>query len=465
MSLLSKSGIATPIRKSKVVPDENKLAIRDLFGINPKYLLSDSNIYTRTLQDTPVEERTGILPLITEREGSGEGGTRTGIDSLEPTFTRDGLDDDYQGPQTNFNINPAAFLTGKGRTDPMGSDMDYFLNLPADRRFGFGVTEKNLPGFPGYEAPSKYFEEPSFFQKGLAAIERAFQPKVQGTLGNRLQRQYEFAKNIPSPIGILASGRSPFNPNSPTYNPNLPAQLNALEAMGPGFIGRDPGTGGLKYGPNSVLAGKNVISGFGTNNPEVALKNYIEKMKKNKKVSETRKKKQIEKAETELAKITGGDGGNGGSGGSGKKDDGGESTFGGFCFDPNTLVQMADGSEKKIKEIQLGDQTKGGEVTGVFQFKASDEIHDYKGVTVAGSHYVKENGRFIMVQDSPISVKIDKIPVVYSLDTTGRRIFIKDIEFADYNGDGIAKGFLANAGVDLNGFDKEVLRQVENRLI
>jgi hypothetical protein len=138
---------------------------------------------------------------------------------------------------------------------------------------------------------------------------------------------------------------------------------------------------------------------------------------------------------------------------------------GNFCFDPNTLVQMADGSEKKIKEIQLGDQTKGGEVTGVFQFKASDEIHDYKGVVVAGSHYVKEDGKFIMVQDSPISVKIDKIPVVYSLDTTGRRIFINDIEFADYNGDGVAKNFLTNAGVDLTGFDTEVLRQVEQRLI
>ena len=144
---------------------------------------------------------------------------------------------------------------------------------------------------------------------------------------------------------------------------------------------------------------------------------------------------------------------------------GGAYNEGNFCFDPNTLIQMADGSEKKIKEIQLGDNTKGGEVTGVFQFKASDEIHDYKGVTVAGSHYVKEDGRFIMVKDSPISIKIDKIPVVYSLDTTGRRIFIKDIEFADYNGDGIAKGFLANAGVDLTGFDKEVLRQVEHRLI
>ena len=126
---------------------------------------------------------------------------------------------------------------------------------------------------------------------------------------------------------------------------------------------------------------------------------------------------------------------------------------------------MFDGSEKRIKDIKLGDKTKGGEVTGVFQFKAADEIHDYKGVTVAGSHYVKEGGKFIMVQDSPISVKIDKIPVVHSLDTTGRRIFIKDIEFADYNGDGIAKGFLANAGVDLTGFDQEVLRQVEHRLI
>ena len=70
---------------------------------------------------------------------------------------------------------------------------------------------------------------------------------------------------------------------------------------------------------------------------------------------------------------SGGNGGSkGGSKGGGKS--GGESGYGGFCFDPNTLVQMANGSEKKIKDIQLGDNTKGGEVTGVFQFKASDEI-------------------------------------------------------------------------------------------
>jgi len=158
-----------------------------------------------------------------------------------------------------------------------------------------------------------------------------------------------------------------------------------------------------------------------------------------------------------------------GAGNSGANDGpsgvGGGYNEGNFCFDPSTPIQMADGSTKEIKNIQLGDDTKGGEVTGVFQFKASDEIHDYKGVTVAGSHYVKEDGKFIMVKDSPLSVKIDKIPVVYSLDTTGRRIFINDIEFADYNGDGVAKSFLSNAGVNLFGFDKEVLRQVEQRLI
>jgi hypothetical protein len=161
----------------------------------------------------------------------------------------------------------------------------------------------------------------------------------------------------------------------------------------------------------------------------------------------------------------GGNGGGQGDQSGGRSSSSGESGYGGFCFDPSTPIQMADGSTKEIKNIQLGDDTKGGEVTGVFQFKASDDIHNYKGITVAGGHYVKENNEFIMVKDSPLAVKMDKIPVVYSLDTSARRIFIKDIEFADYNGDGVAKNFLSNAGVTLKGFDKEVLRQVQQRLI
>ena len=275
---------------TRVVPDKNKLAIRDLFGIDPEYLLSDSNIYTRTLQDTPVEERTGILPLVTtpQREGGGgeEGGTRTGIDSLEPTFTRDEAPSELAMTSTSSqNLS------------------DYLSNPALMAKYG---TFGEYDNFVQSQMP-----KPNFIQRGISALRGAFQPKIQGTLGDRLLNQFEFAQGIPSPIGILASARSPFNPASPTYNPNLPAQLNALEAMGPGFIGRDPGTGGLKYGPKSVLAGKNVISGFGLNSPKLALEKYISDMKKNKKVSEARKKKQLKKAEEELAKITGGDGGGG----------------------------------------------------------------------------------------------------------------------------------------------------------
>ena len=330
-------------------------------------------------------------------------------------------------------------------------------------------------------------------------IQSAFSPSAVGNAFKRAAVNLgikSLAKGIPTgplaALGITAfigNKFNPMNPNAVNYSPNLRGQIDFLSRQ-PGMIGTNPNTGLAVYGPQSVLRGQNVSSLFGTNNYQEQLNKKISKIesKQKKKGFLTEfQQKQLDKARKEkkdffdfragvqdAAKTKSGLGSfrgptmadiAGPKGDNSSDDDSGESGFGGFCFDPNTFVQMADGSEKKIKEIQLGDQTKGGEVTGVFQFKASDEIHDYKGVVVAGSHYVKEDGKFIMVQDSPISVKIDKIPVVYSLDTTGRRIFINDIEFADYNGDGVAKNFLTNAGVDLTGFDTEVLRQIENRLI
>ena len=354
--------------------------------------------------------------------------------------------------------------------------------------------------------------KPKLSEDALFGLGKYFQGQEQGTLGDRRLKAYNNPM-LPSFFGAIGRKFSPFNPDSKNYNPNMASQLNFLEMgtigdeTGLSLVGYDPGSGLMKYGSDSVLAGKNVTSAFGTNDYEKMLMDYIGKMNANTKISAAGKAARLAQAKAELAALTGqnaadisadtittqmqiadtnnistqeaagimeaiqqqnepsspgrNDAGNPGGTSGGMTDD----NAGTFCFDPSTLIQMADGSTKEIKNIQLGDDTKGGEVTGVFQFKASDEIHDYKGVTVAGSHYVKEDGKFIMVKDSPLSVKIDKIPVVYSLDTTGRRIFVNDIEFADYNGDGVAKNFLTNAGVDLTGFDTEVLRQVENRLI
>ena len=51
-----------------------------------------------------------------------------------------------------------------------------------------------------------------------------------------------------------------------------------------------------------MLAGKNVISGFGTNNYQTALLNYIQKMRESR-ASEELKKEKIEKAEKELKNL------------------------------------------------------------------------------------------------------------------------------------------------------------------
>ena len=115
--------------------------------------------------------------------------------------------------------------------------------------------------------------------KGITGVKnfftnnRFFQPKVRGTLGTRLVNQ----PRIPLPGAIAAYSTSPLNPASKNFNPAFEGQLNYLEGKD-GFIGRDPNSGGLKYGPESVLSGQNVVSMFGTNDYEKQLDKYIEKV-------------------------------------------------------------------------------------------------------------------------------------------------------------------------------------------
>ena len=192
---------------------------------------------------------------------------------------------------TDFNINPAAFLTGKGRLDPMGSDVDYFNALSGPERFNFGFQMSDVPGQEGYQAPSKYFEEPSLIDKGIGSIKDFFSglgtPRVRGTLGTREKNK----PRIPLPAAIASWSRSPFNKDSPNYNPMFEDQLNYLEMQGVpgGYIGRDQGSGLLKYGPESVLAGQNVFSLFGSNNYENQLAKkrawFENRLNKGKKIS------------------------------------------------------------------------------------------------------------------------------------------------------------------------------------
>jgi hypothetical protein len=79
----------------------------------------------------------------------------------------------------------------------------------------------------------------------------------------------------------------------------LESQLNFAETQ-EGIIGRDSQSGLLKYGPESVLSGKNVVSMFGTNDYEKMLVDYISKMNANKRISATTKAAKLAQAEAEL---------------------------------------------------------------------------------------------------------------------------------------------------------------------
>jgi hypothetical protein len=146
--------------------------------------------------------------------------------------------------------------------------------------------------------------QPNLIERGITATKDFFskfnQPKVRGTLGTRLANQPKLP--IPSFASFLSNYTSPFNIKSKSYNPLLEEQLNFAETQ-EGIIGRDPNSGLLKYGPESVLAGKNVISMFGTNDYEKMLQDYITKMNANKKISATTKAAKLAQAQKELEEL------------------------------------------------------------------------------------------------------------------------------------------------------------------
>jgi hypothetical protein len=254
--------------------------------------LQQQGLYTPPGSGTPTPDPT---PTPTPGQGGGQGGgDGGGITELQKTYTRE------TAPPQKFIGDPTAQLTGRGRLDPMGSGFEETLK---------SVTAQNTNPLLDRDALAKkaFFQEVyqdpreiSFFDKTKKTFgslkDKFFQPKIKGTLGDRLLAQSQgITSKIPSLTNMLGNLRSPFNPTSPTYNAALPMQLNFLEGItgskiggtskdgltiteGLDMIGRDPNSGHLKYGPGSVLAGKNVISGFGSNDYETALDKYISRM-------------------------------------------------------------------------------------------------------------------------------------------------------------------------------------------
>jgi arsenate reductase-like glutaredoxin family protein len=106
---------------------------------------------------------------------------------------------------------------------------------------------------------------------------------------------------------------------------------------------------------------------------------------------------------------------------------------GGGCFLPDTPITMADGTEKPVKDVDIGDKVaEGGKVFAAGRFLVNN-LYDYKGIKVSGSHMVNEEGKWTRIEDSKHGKSLgDDEHIVYVFGSENRRILIKDILFTDY---------------------------------
>jgi len=120
----------------------------------------------------------------------------------------------------------------------------------------------------------------------------------------------------------------------------------------------------------------------------------------------------------------------------GDKSRAGESGGGGNpdgCFAKGTLITMQDGSKKPVEQVDIGDEV----AVGGFVFAAGrfliDNLYDYEGIKVSGTHMVNEDGLWTRVQDSKkAKFESDDDVVVYIFGSENRRIVINDMLFTDY---------------------------------
>ena len=205
--------------------------------------------YPPVMEEEQLTTATGVgIPYTNAFNNSGVGGGGGDYD-YEQTWTREGRPLDAPLSLTSNQLKDKAYWENQPWTSDMAANKAYWENQP-DK--GTGIT--------GIK---------DFFSKFN-------KPRYRGELGDRLEAQYQTGQKLPLFLSKIAGLQSPFNRDSRNYNPNFADQLNYLEGLD-NYIGRDPQSGLYKYDENSVLAGQNVFSGFGSNDYEEQLEKQLGK--------------------------------------------------------------------------------------------------------------------------------------------------------------------------------------------
>lgn len=102
------------------------------------------------------------------------------------------------------------------------------------------------------------------------------------------------------------------------------------------------------------------------------------------------------------------------------------------CFIAGTEFLMADGSYKAIEEIELKDHMVDGGKVYFLTKSLSNDVYEYKGDMVTGSHAVFEDGKFIRVEDSDLAKKVDGEHEVYCLGNENHLMISHNAQYSDF---------------------------------
>jgi len=108
----------------------------------------------------------------------------------------------------------------------------------------------------------------------------------------------------------------------------------------------------------------------------------------------------------------------------------------GGCFPAGTLVKMADGSQKAIEKIEIGEELEsGGKVTKTIQgIGRNADWYQFGQTFVTGDHAVLVNNQWLRVKDAKGSVLIgETFDRYYNLSTENHEIIINDTVFSDFD--------------------------------
>jgi hypothetical protein len=315
------------------------------------------------------------------------GGDNRPVSRFEANPTTMGFND--QGKVVYTNVNPYTKNVKVGDEVPFVSPMVYGLGYLADKTTKF-LENKFVP-----ESVKNIFSKQKTDVK----------PKVTFN---------------PAAISKVID-EAPATPTG-KVDPKKAAQLQEAIAQEnnkyEGNIGKVKGQPFGGFTANQISKGK--LVGYGYDAKTGKYKGAVQ-TKHGPLVSDPTKNKKLQAIKNRFGKNKNNGGGNAGAGGGSGKG----------CFVKGTMIEMADGTEKEITTITVGELTRGGVVEAKLEFMPT-QIYNYKGVEVSGSHLVMENNQFIKVEDSKRSVLTDKIEPVYCFETSDNRIWVKGIEFGDY---------------------------------